>query len=78
MSQRWSNYARVAFDRYETPAPVTESLIPHLPAGCSIWEPACGSGAMVATLTGAGYSVIASDIAGGRSEGHSSARRRRH
>jgi hypothetical protein len=31
-----------------------------------------------ATLISVGYSVIASDIAGGRSEGHSSARRRRH
>lgn len=64
MSQRDSGYARKERDCYETPAWVTETLIPHLPA-YAIWEPACGSGKMVDALANACFTVIGSDIAAG-------------
>jgi hypothetical protein len=65
MSQRASGYERKERDLYETPAWVTEALIPHLPKGVnSIWEPACGSGKMVRALQEfGGYEVEGSDIA---------------
>jgi hypothetical protein len=38
-------------------------LIPHLPEFIGkIWEPACGSGKMVAALQQAGFDVVGSDI----------------
>lgn len=67
MSQRDSGYERRERDLYETPAWVTEALIPHLPASdCIIWEPAAGGGKMVAALKASGIDVEASDIATGR------------
>jgi hypothetical protein len=51
MSQRESGYQRKLLDQYETPAWVTLALIPHLPEFTGkVWEPACGSGKMVAVL----------------------------
>lgn len=47
MSQRESGYERKENDLYETPAWVTECLRPHVGNLQTIWEPACGSGAMV-------------------------------
>lgn len=55
MSQRDSGYERRPHDLYETPDWVTAALIPHLPAMShpwpTIWEPACGSGAMCKSLS---------------------------
>lgn len=66
MSQRESGYERVERDLYETPAWVTESLLPHLGRGfIRVWEPACGSGKMVRALEQDGLSVIATDISTG-------------
>jgi hypothetical protein len=66
MSQRDSGYERKPLDQYETPAWVTLVLIPQLPAFTGkIWEPACGSGKMVAALRQAGFDVVASDITQG-------------
>ena len=66
MSQRNSGYERKERDCYETPAWVTEALLPHLPESVKdIWEPACGSGKMVAVLKGAGFKVRATDIDSG-------------
>ena len=65
MSQRDSGYARKTLDAYQTPAWVTEALLPHLPACRVIWEPAAGSGKMVRALEAAGYRVHATDIEGG-------------
>jgi hypothetical protein len=66
MSQRESGYERKALDQYETPAWVTLALVPHLPEiNDMIWEPACGSGKMVAALRQAGFDVTGSDIADG-------------
>jgi hypothetical protein len=66
MSQRSSGYERKERDAYQTPAWVTEALIPHLPwrEDISIWEPAAGSGQMVAVLK-RHFPVVASDIESG-------------
>lgn len=64
MSQRDSGYERKERDCYETPAWVTEALVPHIPERIrNIWEPAAGSGKMVRALIGAGYNVVGTDIA---------------
>jgi hypothetical protein len=49
-------------DLYETPAVAVEALLrverlPH-----RLWEPACGPGAIVRVLRGAGHQVLASDL----------------
>jgi hypothetical protein len=67
MSQRESGYERVKRDLYETPAWVTDALIPHL--GCKalkIWEPAAGGGKIVRALEAEGRTVIATDISTGQ------------
>jgi hypothetical protein len=66
MSQRDSGYERKALDSYETPSWVTLALIPHLPViGGTVWEPAAGSGKMLAVLRQAGFDVLGTDIAAG-------------
>jgi len=66
MSQRNSEYERRERDLYETPAWVTQALIPHLPRmPTTIWEPACGSGKMVNALSETGAYVLGSDIDSG-------------
>lgn len=63
MSQRDSGYARQERDLYETPAWVTYALIPHLPrTPRGAWEPAAGSGKMVAALVNEFGGIHASDI----------------
>ena len=63
MSQRSSGYAREPLDRYETPAWVTDALVPHINKLVHrIWEPASGSGAMADALREAGFHVHATDI----------------
>jgi hypothetical protein len=72
MSQRNSGYERKAGDAYETPAWVTQALIPHLPDFMAqtartgdawvVWEPACGSGHMVRALRQSGIDVMGTDI----------------
>ena len=64
MSQRDSGYARKANECYETPEWVTEALLPHLEPGCTVWEPACGSGKMARVLTRE-HPVIATDTTRG-------------
>jgi hypothetical protein len=70
MSQRMSGYDRRARDVYETPGRVTAALLPHLPPRMFVWEPAAGSGKMVAALRAAGHRVIASDIVEGGDPSH--------
>jgi hypothetical protein len=72
MSQRDSGYERRERDLYETPAWVTDALIPHLPdwRTCElynpeIWEPAAGGGKMAVALRAHGFEVRESDIATG-------------
>lgn len=50
MNQRVSGYARKERDQYETPEWVTQAVIPHLPGGITIAEPACASGKIVNAL----------------------------
>lgn len=65
MSQVNSTYARKARDLYETPAWVTDALVPHLPRAPKwIWEPACGGCAMLDELS-ISYKVTGTDIATG-------------
>jgi hypothetical protein len=67
MSQRDSVYVRIERDMYETPAWVTEALLPHLPAWCRmIWEPAAGSGKMSRVLKSFADTVVSSDISQGQ------------
>jgi len=68
MSQRDSGYQRKERDLYETPEWVTMALVPHLPLeqGETIYEPAAGSGKMVAALAKSGFAVVADDIHDGR------------
>lgn len=62
MSQRDSGYERKERDLYETPVWVTDALRPHVRKLGTIWEPAAGSGKMVAALQDWGVNVAASDI----------------
>jgi hypothetical protein len=54
---------RRELDYYPTPPDVTHALMRflNLPA-CTIWEPACGDGAMARVLAQYGHNVISSDI----------------
>ena len=68
MSQRDSGYERNERDLYETPAWVTEALLPQLRECRIIWEPAAGSGKMSRVLKGFAGTVISSDIAEGQGQ----------
>jgi hypothetical protein len=58
MSQRNSGYDRQVRDLYETPPWVTHALKPHLPNLSSVWEPACGGGAITRVFTEWGIQKI--------------------
>lgn len=62
MSQRPSGYDRKENDNYETPAWVTEALLPHLRTITRVWEPAAGSGKIVETLKRNGLDVVSTDL----------------
>src|SRR6516225_8434310 len=64
MSQRYSGYARVADDDYQTPEWVSEILLPHLRKVRLILEPASAGGKMARVLEQAAQ-VITSDISRG-------------
>lgn len=54
---------RRALDFYPTPPDVTRALLIFLALQpCTIWEPACGDGAMYYVLRDAGHAVISTDI----------------
>ena len=54
MSQRDSGYERKERDLYETPAWVTQALMPHVPSRIeTVWEPAKGGGKMWVALSDA-------------------------
>lgn len=63
MSQRDSGYERRERDLYETPWWVTMALVNgHLRKFEKVWEPACGSGKMVAALGILDSEIVATDI----------------
>jgi hypothetical protein len=66
MSQRASGYERKERDLYETPAWVTEALLPHIMQRVDgpIWEPAAGSKKMSSVLERIVPFVFKSDIQG--------------
>ena len=49
-------------DLYETPLAASEALLREENLPGTIWEPACGPGAIVRVLRAAGHRVIASDL----------------
>jgi ParB-like chromosome segregation protein Spo0J len=53
---------RAHHDHYPTPAWATEALLERETFGKSVWEPACGQGAMSEVLKRAGYQVRSSDL----------------
>jgi hypothetical protein len=66
MAQRVSGYVRQANDAYDTPAWVTDAVVPHLRSlALHVWEPAAGTGKMVDALRCAGFRVTSTDIATG-------------
>jgi hypothetical protein len=56
MSQRHSEYDRIASDDYATPPWVTRIIIPHIPT-TEVWECAAGDGKMVRVMRKAGLIV---------------------
>lgn len=52
-------------DRCYTPAYALDPLLPYLPAGATVWEPAAGAGHLVRALEAAGRGVYASEITAG-------------
>jgi hypothetical protein len=54
-------------DLYETPEVATLALLRAEPLPRTIWEPACGPGAIVRVLRNAGHRVIATDLVDHRS-----------
>lgn len=53
---------RERHDFYPTPRGVTEALLQVAQFSETVWEPACGDGAISNVLTEAGYSVTSSDL----------------
>jgi hypothetical protein len=51
-------------DFYPTPAYATWALLENEEFGTTVWEPACGDGAISRVLRAAGYRVISSDLVG--------------
>jgi len=49
-------------DDFQTPPEALNPLLPYLPEGGFIWEPACGKGNLVRALSRRGYRVIGTDI----------------
>jgi hypothetical protein len=53
MAQRKSGYKRKSRDLYQTPRWVTRVILPYIPSGSVIWEPACATGKMSKVLKSA-------------------------
>lgn len=58
-----SGYDRQAEEFYSTPDWVTGCLLSQIRLDGPVWEPCCGDGAMARVIAGAGYSVVATDLA---------------
>lgn len=53
---------RAAYDFYPTPPEATRALLSVERFDGSIWEPACGEGAISSVLTNAGHFVVSTDL----------------
>jgi hypothetical protein len=63
LSAQQNHLGRAEHDFYPTPAEVTRALVPEIadfPA--TIWDPACGDGAIVLELERGGFTVVGTDI----------------
>ncbi len=52
-------------DHYPTPLSAFEPLIPYLPKGGQIWEPACGDRRLISAMRQAGLQADGNDIVHG-------------
>lgn len=53
---------RASLDFYRTPKPMTESLIMSEDLSGTVWEPACGDGAISEVFKSRGIDVVSSDV----------------
>lgn len=53
-------------DECQTPPYALNPLLPYMPAGATIWEPAAGDGYLVRAIEDQGYSVVSGDIKTGQ------------
>jgi len=58
----WTPGARVEADYYPTPPEAVRALLDAERFDGSIWEPACGNGAISRFLTAQGYFVVSTDL----------------
>jgi len=49
-------------DDFQTPTEAIGPLLPLLPKGCTVWEPACGNGNLVRAFIHQGFNCIGTDI----------------
>lgn len=59
---RRCRYLKADADFYPTPPEATRALLSEVFFDGSIWEPACGDGAIADVLTDAGYDVVGTDL----------------
>lgn len=59
-------YTPLGMDACQTPAYAVDPLLPYIPEGLNIWEPAAGEGLLENALLDSGYHVESSDILTGR------------
>jgi hypothetical protein len=59
-------YTPLGMDACQTPAYAIDPLLPYLPEGLNIWEPACGEGLLEDALIDSGFHVVSSDILTGQ------------
>lgn len=59
-------YTPLGMDACQTPDYAIDPLLPYLPEGLNIWEPAAGEGYLRGALYDSGFSVIHSDILTGQ------------
>lgn len=57
-------------DSFQTPDYALEPLLPYIPIGARIWEPACGDGNIVSFFCGRGFDVVGTDIKQGQNFFH--------
>ena len=61
-SRYWQKFQREPFDYYATPPEAIKALLAVESFDGSIWEPACGEGAISTVLEAEGYHVISTDL----------------
>lgn len=63
VSKKWQYNKRAHLDFYPTPPEAVRALLSVESFDGSIWEPACGDGAISKELIKAGYKVVSTDLA---------------